>query len=99
MLYCGPSPGPAIKVKGFANFIKQCTGIIGLKLKASTCTSLWVKLLHRVVKAPSGPNNWSSAVTHTGNLIQSARLVKRRQQEHIRARFDLLTEPPPSVTV
>src|SRR6266404_1808465 len=63
-------------------------------LKLETCALLCTRIprIYSVVQSAGGADDWNRAVFQAVNLIESARLVPRRHEEHIGASFDLVGE-------
>src|ERR1041385_7951994 len=70
---------------------KRLAGIVR-ELKAVTVPRQRVEIFDRVVEAAGRAHNRNRAVFEAVNLIEPARLIARRHQEHIGARFDLVRE-------
>src|SRR6185369_2210612 len=85
-----PLLGPRIKVKCFAYFFKQSARFVRSKLETGAAAVCRIELLDRVVETTRRPHDRNRAVTHAVHLIQTARLIQRRHEKHVSARFDLM---------
>src|SRR6266567_3403450 len=82
----------AIELQRLVNGAQQRFPGIFLKLKSRAFFCPRVPRVDGVIESASGAHNRHRAIFQTVNLTQAAGLIARRQDEHVSASFDLVSE-------